>query len=108
LGEVIGKFYNNIDDLEDDEIRNILDYVDPSTLSEITESDKDFLRSIIAKNTDTMKYFLQKVRRFWVSHIGIFRRYKHAGFPISLGQKIPKGDPYFEKKIQFCIISNNI
>jgi len=101
LGKIIGYFYNNIDDLKNEEIRNILGYANPSDLLDFTESDKDFLRSIIQRNTDTMQYFLQKIRRFWIGHIGIFRRYKHAGFPISLGQKLPKDDPYFGKTFNF-------
>ena len=104
LGQVIGHFYNNIDSLKDEEIRNILGYANPSDL-DITESDRDFLRSIIKRNIDTMRYFLHKIQRFWTSHIKIFRRYKHAGFPIMLGQKIPSDDPYFGKKFSSVSIA---
>lgn len=101
LGKVVGKFYNNIDNLTYEEIKNIQGYINPGELSEFTESDRDFLRSIMQKNIETTRYFLQKVRRFWAGHIRVFRRYKHGGFPIFLGQKIPEDDPYFGKKFDF-------
>lgn len=105
LGEIIGKFYNGIEDLSGEELRKILGYVDPKKLMEYTESDKDFLLSIIQKNEFTFRYFLKKVQRFWSGHIGIFRRYKHAGLPIFLGQKIPKGDSLFGNKFDFVSLA---
>lgn len=101
LGAIIGKFYSNIDDLKDDEIRFILGYIDPKNLQNSTESEKDFLRSIIKKNIHSMRYFLIKANVFWGSHINVFRRYKHAGFPIMLGLNVPENDFVLGEKFDF-------
>lgn len=101
LGAIIAKFYLGVDKLEDKEIQQILGYVDPKNLEKSDESEKDFLRFIIKKNIRSMRYFLIKSSVFWSSHIGVFRRYKHAGFPIVMGLPIPENDTVLKKKFDF-------
>lgn len=101
LGVIIGKFYLDVDKLEDKEIQQILGYVDPKNLKNSDESEKDFLRFIIRKNIQSMRYFLIKSSVFWSSHIGVFRRYKHAGFPIVMGLPIPENDSVLKKNFDF-------
>jgi len=101
LGNIIGKFYLGVDKFEDEEIQEILGYVDPKNLKNSDESEKDFLRFIIKKNIQTMRYFLTKSSVFWSSHITIFRRYKHAVFPIVMGLPIPENDDVLKNNFDF-------
>lgn len=101
LGSIIGKFYSNVDKLKDDDIRFMLGYLDPKNLKNSTESEKDFLRFIIQKNIKLMRYFLVKSGVFWSSHIDVFRRYKHAGFPMVMGMPISKNDSVSGTKFDF-------
>lgn len=106
LGAIIGKFYLGVDKLEDKEIQQILGYIEPKNLTNSNESEKDFLRFIIKKNIKSMRYFLIKSSVFWSSHIAIFRRYKHAGFPIMMGVPIPKSDSILKKNFDFTTIAS--
>lgn len=104
LGVIISNFYLHIDELKDEDIRLVLGYANPRKLN-YNESDKDFLSSIIQKNIHSMRYFLVKASVFWRSHIGVFRRYKHAGFPILLGLPIPTNDSVLKKKFDFTSLA---
>lgn len=104
LGSIIGKFYSNVDALKDDDIRFMLGYLDPKNLENSTESEKDFLRFIIQKDIKSMRYFLGKSSVFWSSHIAVFRRYKHAGFPMIMGIPVPKNDDMLRTKFDFMTL----
>ena len=97
LGDLISMFYSKIDSLTNDEVRQILSIVHPNEFELKTDEDKNTLISALNKNINLMRVFLAKTRVFYESHIAIFRRFKHAGFPIMFGNDIPHEDDLFDK-----------
>lgn len=92
MGAIIGKFYSNFESLTNDEVRKILSIVHPDEYEFDSDEDKNAMISSLLKNIKLMKYFIGKTSVFYESHIGIFRRFKHAGFPIIFGENIQKED----------------
>lgn len=101
LGRIIDTFYKKIDFLSDDEFRKILSYINSEEYTFKNKNDKEFIISLMSKNIHVVKRFLIKSLVFRDSHIGIFRRYKHAGFPIFLGSEIPQNDNILYGKFDF-------
>ena len=92
LGNIIGKFYSDFESLTNDDIRKILCIVHPDNYEFNSSKEKDAVISSLLKNIKLMRYFIGKTSVFYESHIGIFRRFKHAGFPILFGQNISEQD----------------
>lgn len=89
LGNVVWKFFKSSESLSDDEILKILSY-DISNLNFKNKEEKRFLEILIQDIIIKSRLFLKKVTVFKVTHHEIFRRYKHAGFPIILNVAIPE------------------
>jgi len=102
LGLVIHQFYEKIDKLTNDEVRIILSFAHPDRHNFRDENDKQAYVSSLLKMINFSRYFLTKTAVFRTSHIGVFRRYKHAGFPILLGQKFWEGDDIYSEKFDFA------
>lgn len=92
LGKIIGEFYSNFESLTDEDIRKILSIVHPDKYEFSSVEEKNAMISSLLKNIKLMRYFIGKTSVFYESHIGIFRRFKHAGFPILFGKDITKDD----------------
>ena len=89
LGKVIGLFYGSIIKAPDESFRAMLSYSDLKNFEFANESQKIIIENIIKKIIENVRKFFIKVALFRQNHQKIFRRYKHAGFPILLTQKIP-------------------
>lgn len=89
LGKIISEFYSNFESLTNDDVRKILSIINPNEYVASIE-EKNTMITSLQKNITLMKYFIGKTSVFYESHIGIFRRFKHAGFPIWFGKEIPK------------------
>ena len=96
LGGILKDFRFSINDLTDKDLRKILDYVEPSDYDFDSQKELNIVECIMKKDTDLTKLFLQKIGVFRDGHIGIFRRFKHAGFPMQLAKKIPKGHKEYQ------------
>lgn len=93
LGAAIGRFYKKeIESLTDEDLRRIMSYVDPERYAFKNKEQKDHVINIMNKNFESIRKFFKKIAVFGDNHHGIFRRYKHAGFPFFLGMKIPDTD----------------
>lgn len=90
LGRVIGKFYDEIHSAPNETFQKLLSYTDLKNFEFATESEKEIIQKIMDKMIERVKEFFIKITFFRNNHIKIFRRYKHAGFPIMLVQKIPE------------------
>jgi len=101
LGKIIYDFYDKVDDLTNDKIRKILCYIHPDKYKFENEDQKNVYTSILLKNIKFVRYFLVKTSVFYKSHFKIFRRYKHAGFPVLLASKISKDDELLYGKFDF-------
>jgi len=101
LGKIIGEFYDNIDSLTQVDCRKIMSYPNPDKYKFPNRNMKKVFISTLPKSTKLFKYFLGKSSAFYLSHIGFYRRYKHAGFPIILASEISKNDSMLYRKYDF-------
>lgn len=92
LGKIVGGFYSECVKFENINTRKILSYINPDEYNFKSSEDKTIITSAMRKNITTMNAFLAKASVFYDNHIKIYRRYKHAGFPIFLGRKKPEPD----------------
>lgn len=97
LGDAIGGFFKKIESLTDEELRLIMSYIDPEKYNFQNTKQKDNTISTMKKNFESIRIFFHKIAVFGQNHHGIFRRYKHAGFPFFLGMKIPDGDVHYKR-----------
>jgi len=96
LGGILKDFRFSINDLTDKDLRKILDYVEPSDYDFDSQEEQKTIEHIMKKDTDLTKSFLQKIGVFRDGHIGVFRRFKHAGIPMQLSEKIPSGHKEYQ------------
>jgi len=89
LGILIRKFYEEIEKISDQDLSKILSYSDLDSFEFVNGGDKEIVSKIIKLILKKTRIFFNKISLFRENHIKIFRRYKHAGFPILLAQKIP-------------------
>ncbi|MBS3923552.1 MAG: hypothetical protein KGZ37_10475 [Nitrosarchaeum sp.] len=89
LGKTIKKFFDSVNTLTEDDVLKILSY-DTSSFNFKSKEEKDILEEIIKKNVEKTQNFLKRLAIFTHNHHKIFRRYKHAGFPIITNVKIPE------------------
>jgi len=82
LGSVIGKFFDDMDNLSDQEICKILSFANLDSFEFLDTKEKEILAQIIINIITQIRKFFSKLILFRHNHIKIFRRYKHAGFPI--------------------------
>ena len=84
VGNRITKFFANLDKLNDGEVRTILSYDYPNN-SDFDPSETELLNKVIQKNIQHFKQNLKSISEFRDTHIQLFRRYKHAGWPSIFG-----------------------
>ncbi len=101
LGKIIGDFYDSVLKLKNDDILKILGYVNPNQHRFPTTDDKNMVISLINDNIVLTKRVLANAKIFRESHIKIFRRYKHAGYPILLAPGFSKTDEDLKEKYDF-------
>lgn len=97
LGAIIGNFYKNTENLTFNEIRKIMSYGKSNDFDFLNDDDRKILEIAIKNGVSWGHYFLNKLSVFYDSHIAIFRRIKHASFPIQIGLEIPKDDEWHSK-----------
>jgi len=104
LGKVIGEFYESIIKSSDEELRKILSYIEINKFDFENDTHKKLVDSIIKQNSEKTRNFFKKVDLFQHNHIGIYRRYKHAGFPILFGLDVPRDDDLY-KNYEFMSVA---
>lgn len=105
LGKIIGEFYSEINEVHVEELSKILSYADLSSFEFVSESEKSTVVEIINQMIERSRIFFNKVTFFRMNHIKIFRRYKHAGFPILLSQNIHEEVKKIYEGFEFVSIS---
>jgi hypothetical protein len=80
LGQRIRQFFINKEKFNFEDWRTMLSYVKPDQTSH-----EHVITKLINVNIEGFKEFLNYVEVFRQTHIGTFRRYKHAGFPFKPG-----------------------
>ena len=89
LGNFIRKFYKEIKNASDQDLSKILSFTDSDSFEFVKDVEKEIVSKIIKQMLEKTKTFFNKIILFRENHIKIFRRYKHAGFPILLAQPFP-------------------
>jgi len=89
LGKVIGNFYSEINTSSTEDLSKILSYADPKSFEFVLEEEQETVLKIKNQMIDKVRIFFNRITLFSENHRRIFRRYKHAGFPILLAQPIP-------------------
>jgi len=103
LGTVIEKFFDNINNFSDQDICKMLSYGNLDSFDFLDQKEKEILGKISDGMIKQTRVFLNKLALFRHNHIKIFRRYKHAGFPIFLAQQLPP-DPSMYKNFEFVTV----
>ena len=102
VGYRLGNFFNNLNSFSETTWRRILCYIGiESKFKEVDE--------IIRKNIESIKDILSNVADFNRTHRGIFRRYKHAGFPVMYFGEIKRD--FYQLKSDFytsILVGDNI
>lgn len=95
LGVFIRKFYDEMKTASNQDLSRILSFsdIDSFELFENKE-EKETVARIIKQMLEKTRIFFNKIILFRENHIKLFRRYKHAGFPILLAQPIPSPSEY--------------
>ena len=96
LGNFIGNFYDKIENVSDQDLAKILSFTDLDSFQFVNENEKKIVSEIMKRILEKTKIFFQKTVLFGKNHHSIFRRYKHAGFPILLSQPCPKPDDLYK------------
>ena len=89
LGVFIRKFYEEIYNASDQDLSKILSFADLDSFEFVKADEKKIVSKIIKQMLGKTRTFFNKIILFRENHIKIFRRYKHAGFPILLAQPFP-------------------
>ena len=89
LGNFIRKFYEEIKNASNLDLSKILSFTDLDSFEFVKDDEKEIVSKIINQMLEKTKIFFNKIILFRENHITIFRRYKHAGFPILLAQPLP-------------------
>jgi len=97
LGEVISNFYSEIESASDETLSKILSYTDVNDCEFVLEIEREIISKIRRQMIEKARAFLNRVIMFRANHIKIFRRYKHAGFPILLAQQVPSDIKAYEQ-----------
>lgn len=96
LGNFIKKFFNEIKNASDQDLSKILSFTDLDSFEFVNENEKKIVSEITKQMLEKIKIFFDKIILFGENHHSIFRRYKHAGFPILLTQPCPKPDELYK------------
>ena len=97
LGVIISNFWREINQASDDQLSKILSFAEWDSSEYILEDQKMVVSKIINDMMEKTRAFFTKVTMFRENLIKLFRRCKHAGFPILLAQAIPSGIKTYSK-----------
>ena len=81
IGEMVGKFFETIDSIPDQEIHKIMSYGDADHFNLQGKSAKVFNKHL-GSNVKELKRMLRQIGDFGTTHHPLFKRFKHAGMPI--------------------------
>jgi len=104
LGKLLFEFVQKIPQFSESDLRKILGYMDPEKFEFDSDQQKSTMEKIISKNCSQTQEFLQRISDFRGAHVAIFRRFKHAGFPIFLSQQI-QGDNKEYQRFDFVSVA---
>lgn len=87
LGKVIEEFFNNLESYEEKDFYRIMSYIDPIEIK-IDGDCMKLLHKHLKANIDELKRIMKQIGDFGRTHHPVFRRFKHAGFPVVLDNSL--------------------
>ena len=107
IGEIIGKFFKDVNSFSDKEFCRIFGYVEDLNTLDLENDEKILVKKIIQKNITELKRVYFQIKKFGKTHHPIFRRFKHAGSPLIPGaiSTISKDPPLSEFE-SYTIVAN--
>lgn len=103
VGLLVKKFLKDAPDFSFQETQQILSYTSPDVL-EMNQKEKEVVDKIQRGNIDDMKRVFKEMREFGESHHLIFKRFKHAGFPVFLGLESEKSTRFKQYETFFAVM----
>jgi len=107
VGKIVEEFFKNIDLFTDEDICRIMSYGNPKDFN-FDQDCVELLKRSTKDDIEEIRRILRIIRDFGKEHHPVFKRYKHAGFPIAPGLRIIDPLPEYVKNFDFIsIISVN-
>ncbi|QLH10270.1 hypothetical protein [Nitrosarchaeum sp. AC2] len=103
VGLLIKKFLENAPNFSFEEIQQILSYASSDVL-ELSEKEKEVVDKIQHGNIEDMRRVFKDMHEFGKSHHLIFKRFKHAGFPVFLGLESEKSTRFKDYETFFAVM----
>ncbi len=82
LGKRIGNFYGMVDNLSDEQLYKLFNYVPFSEITFIDDELKVTIKKVIDSNFLESRRILKDLQIFGITHHPFYKRFKHAGVPI--------------------------
>lgn len=100
VGDMLEKFFKNIEHLSENDFAKIMSLGDPKDYAENDDEEQLLKKALKFEKEEFLKVF-KKINDFGIEHHKVFRRYKHAGFPMIPGFPTPKPLPDYLKTFEF-------
>ena len=100
VGDIMKKFFKNIEHLSENDFAKIMSLGDPQDYAKDNE-EKQLLEKALKFEKEEFLEVFKKINDFGIEHHKVFRRYKHAGFPMIPGFPTPKPLPDYLKTFEF-------
>jgi hypothetical protein len=100
VGDILKKFFENIDQLSESDFAKIMSYGQPNDYA-INDEEKQLLEKALQFEKEEYYRIFKILKDFGSEHHAVFRRYKHAGFPMAPGLRLIEPLPKFLKNFDF-------
>ncbi|MCV0430468.1 hypothetical protein [Nitrosopumilus sp.] len=101
VGLVIKEFFENLEKLSTNELWEIMSYVDVNSTNWETSEDARLVEKYLTINISEMRRLLSELKEFSTTNHPLFKRFKHAGFPVFPAVNSPKSLD-FMKNFDHC------
>lgn len=100
VGQLVQDFYQKLDTLSEEEICKIMSYANPEKCGFDSEC-VELLKRTTKSDVEEIRKTLKTIGDFGKEHHPVFKRYKHAGFPLIPNLPVVKDMPEYMKKFDF-------
>ena len=100
VGDIMKKFFKNIEHLSENDFTKIMSFGDPQDYAKDNEEKQLLEKALKFEKEEFLKIF-KKINDFGIEHHKVFRRYKHAGFPMIPGFPTSEPLPDYLKAFEF-------
>ena len=108
VGDILEEFFKNIDHLSENDFAKIMSLGKPQDYAADDEEKQLLKKALKFEKEEFLKVF-KKINDFGIEHHKVFRRYKHAGFPMIPGFPTHKSLPDYlnSESVSFVFVNKN-